>query len=49
MASHFTEMRTRLNEARVRLGLAEVVFTDPVVSGTMIRASQLTMLRGGVK
>lgn len=48
-AAHFTEMRTKLNEARGLLLLPDVVFTDPVAPGAPIHRSCVNDLRMGVK
>jgi hypothetical protein len=48
-AATFTELRSRLNEARTNLQLSEVNFTASVVPGQLVRASSVRELRTGVK
>lgn len=50
-AGHIAEMRALLNEARTRLWLDPVEFTDPLPSPEkiLIRADHIRQLRGGVK
>jgi hypothetical protein len=48
-ASHFLELRDRLNEARRALLLPDVVFTDSVTAYQAIRGRSVTELRNGVK
>ena len=45
----FTQLRERLNEARAVLLLPEVVFTDPVATGQLIRRSCINDLRAGIQ
>jgi hypothetical protein len=48
-ASHFLELRDRLNEARAAMGLPNVHFTDSVAVGAAVRARTMKELRDGVK
>jgi ELWxxDGT repeat protein len=48
-ASHLSELRSILANARSILGLPAVAFTDPIAPGAPIRASHVNELRAGVK
>jgi RHS repeat-associated protein len=49
-ASHITEMRTRLGEARTALGLAATSYTDPsLAAGTTIKAPHIQEIRDSLK
>lgn len=48
-AEIFTQLQARLNEARAVLLLPDVIFSDPVGAGQMIRRSCVNDLRAGVK
>jgi subtilisin family serine protease len=48
-ASHFVELRDRLNEARAARSIPAVQLSDPVAAGTTVRARTVQQLRDGVK
>lgn len=49
LAADMTEMRTRLNEARLVIGLPDIAFSGPVTTGGAFRAPDIQALRNGVK
>jgi hypothetical protein len=49
LESHITELRTAVDAARTAIGLAAISYTDPSLSGAVIKGAHITDLRGGVQ
>jgi hypothetical protein len=47
-AIHVTELRTRINQARVARGLGSYSFTDPTLTGVVIKAVHITEMRAAL-